>query len=420
MSGAPPLMTVAEARERLLALARPVGTEIAALPAAAGRVLRAPVTADRSQPPFDAAQMDGYALGLSGEAAEAGTPFRLIGETRAGAAFEQGLAPGEAIRIFTGAPLPPAAGGARLSLALQEDATVEGEIVRFSEAATAGRWIRPSGLDFRAGETLLPAPRVLSPEDVALAAAAGRPWLTVSRRPRVTLLALGDELRLPGEATDAAAIFSSNQFGVAALLSQAGATVDLPPIVPDTLEALVGAIENAAGADLIVTLGGASDGDHDLARPAFASLGMTPTFYKIAMRPGKPLMAGRFRDAMVTGLPGNPVSAMVCARVFLLDAIGRMTGAPVSGGAVFPMPLAVDLGPGGARQHYMRARIDGAGPDARVAPYEDQDSSRLGLLSGADCLLIRPAGDGPRQAGEVVECLSLGPPFCSPHHRSSA
>ena len=288
-----PLMPVAEALNRITAMAAPLGEETVSLIGAAGRALRRDVAAIRAQPPFDAAQMDGYAVALGGDApAPAGERFALKGEARAAPAPRPALAPGEAVRIFTGAPMPAAQSDARLAVALQEDASVEGGAVSFSEPVAPGRWIRPSGLDFSAGDVLLRAPRRLTPEDVALAASAGAPWLTVARRPRVALLTLGDELRLPGEILGPDHIHASNQFGVGALLTAAGAEVTLAPVAPDDLDALQAVIEGAAGADLIVTLGGASEGDHDLARPAFAALGMTPDFYKIAMRPGKPLMAG--------------------------------------------------------------------------------------------------------------------------------
>ncbi|MEL6980457.1 MAG: molybdopterin molybdotransferase MoeA [Pseudomonadota bacterium] len=404
------LLSVEAAMARVLALASPaVGPETVSLSAAEGRLLRAPVIARRDQPPFDAAQMDGYVCAFDGEVAAAGARFALVGETRAGGARGQALRPGEAMRIFTGAPTPAAAPGASLGLALQEDAEVleSAAAVRFSEAVTARRWIRRAGLDFTSGQCLIEAGRRLRPEEIALAAAAGAPWLTVARRPRAVLLTLGDELRLPGEPIGAAEIFSSNQFGVAALLRRAGADVVTPPVAPDDLAALRGAIRAAAGADLIVTLGGASDGDHDLARPAFAAEGMDPTFYKIAMRPGKPLMAGRLGGALVIGLPGNPVSAMVCARLFLIPALRALEGAEATAPEWFEAPLAVDLGPGGARDHYMRAQLQHGGGGASVRPYEDQDSSRLALLASADCLARLPAGAPALPKGSMLSCLPL-------------
>ncbi|MEM9725264.1 MAG: molybdopterin molybdotransferase MoeA [Pseudomonadota bacterium] len=431
MKGA--LLSVEAALHRLLSLTAPLQAETAPLMEAVGRVLREPLAATHTQPPFDASQMDGYAVALSqGSRSEeavataglaaAGTTFTLRGSSRAGsgAPSELTLRPGEAIRIFTGAPLPPAAPGAALTVALQEDATVaeaDGTAPRvsFREALRPGRWIRPRGLDFQAGDVLLAAPRRLSAEDVTLAAAAGAPSLMVTRRPRVALLALGDELREPGAPLGPDQIYASGQYGVAALLAQAGADIRLPPIVPDALDALIAALRAASDVDLLVTLGGASAGDHDLARPAFEALGVTPEFHRIAMRPGKPLMAGRLGETIAVGLPGNPVSALVCARVFLLPTLAAMEGAPpaahaVGGGAWLSARLATDLGPGGPRAHYMRAVFEAAadgGADRRVRPFEDQDSSRQALLSAADCLVLRPAGDPPRPAGAPIDCLPL-------------
>lgn len=407
----PPLLPVEEALARLLALVEPVESEAAPLSDAAGRILRRPIMAGHAQPPFDAAQMDGYAVALSPEQSEeapSGSPFELIGEARAGAGAEAELRPGQAVRIFTGAPLPKAAPGARLAVALQEDAAVKDSAVSFSEAIRAGAWIRPAGLDFKPGDALLTAPRRLSPEDVALAAASGAATLSVARRPTATLLTLGDELRQPGEPLGPDQIYASNQYGVAALLRAAGAEAATPPIVPDDLDSLKSAIGAALSSDLIVTLGGASEGDHDLARPAFAAHGMQPDFYKIAMRPGKPLMAGRLGRSLVVGLPGNPVSAMICARVFLLPALAALEGDPDGAAARWEtLPLAHALEKGGPRAHYMRAMVEEHAGRRHVRVYEDQDSSRLRLLSGADCLALRPANDPPREEGALIACQML-------------
>lgn len=415
----PPRLSVAEALSRLTALATPVPAETVDLGDAAGRLLRAPVIAGHAQPPFDAAQMDGYALGLRGAAAEPGARYRLIGAGRAGAPTALRLGPGEAARIFTGAPLPQTAEDAAAAIALQEDVTVDhgaadgATQIEVCEASAAGDWIRPSGLDFSPGDTLLPVGRRLTPEDVALAASAGVPTLDVSQRPHAILLPLGDELRRPGERLGPADIYASNQFGVAALLRASGARATLTPPVPDDLDALRSALRRAFDAkpQLIVTLGGASDGDHDLARPAFAAEGMTPDFYKIAMRPGKPLMAGALGAAMVVGLPGNPVSSLVCARIFLTPLIAALEGAaPSTEEARVTLPLARPVGANGPRAHYMRARrlVDAAG-QIRVDPFDDQDSSRLSLLSRADLLAVRPPNDGPRAAGELIDVIWLKP-----------
>ena len=395
-----PMISVAEALDRILALVEPVGTELVSLADADGRALRGDLAAARTQPPFDASAMDGYAVRSAD--AEMGARLRVTAEIAAGAVPPAPLAPGEAMRIFTGAPTPAGAD----AILLQEDATRDGEHVVVNEPATAGAWIRPSGGDFNDGDALLSAPRRLGPADVALAAAAGRPWLTVARRPRAALLAFGDELRLPGEATGPAEIVSSNTFGVAALARRSGADAETAPIVPDDVEAARAAIRRAARSDLIVTLGGASDGDHDLSRPAFAAEGMAPTFYKIAMRPGKPLMAGRLGDALVIGLPGNPVSAMVCAMLFVRPAIDALLGLTPAPPQRRRLPLAAPLEANGPREHYMRARlVTGGGETPRVAAVDSQDSSLLSRLAAADVLLIRPPRDPARAEGELVDVV---------------
>lgn len=392
------MMPVAEALDRLLSLTRPVGTEIVSLSEADGRVLRAPLTAKRTQPPFAASAMDGYAV--RAEDARAGATLRVTAEIPAGALASAALRPGETMRIFTGAPLPEGAD----AILLQEDAERSGETVTVGETVETGAWVRPAGGDFRDGATLVDPGRRLRPQDVALAAAAGLPWLTVARKPRVSLIATGDELRLPGEPTGPSEIVSSNNFGVAALLARHGAEPVCHPIVRDDVDALRAAIRAARASDLIVTLGGASVGDHDFSRDAFEAEGMTPDFYKIAMRPGKPLMAGRLGDALVVGLPGNPVSAMVCAHIFLRPALDALLGLPAG-----PLPrtgrkLAIELPESGPREQYMRASLDAEG---RVRPAENQDSSLLSVLAAADVLMVRPARDGARAAGDTIECIDL-------------
>ena len=390
-SGAP-MLSVAEALERVLAMVSPVGTETVPLIDSVDRVLRADLTAARTQPPFAASAMDGYAV--RAEEAMAGSRLRVAGEIAAGQTPPRALAPGECMRIFTGAPLPESAD----SVVLQEDATREGHLILVGETALPGGWVRPAGGDFSEGETLLRAPRPLSPEDVALAAAMGRPWLTVSRRPRVALLPFGDELRQPGEAIGPGQIVSSNNYGVAAMARQYGGEPTLFPVIPDDLDATRAALRAASGFDLIVTLGGASDGDHDLSRPAFAAEGMDPDFYRIAMRPGKPLMAGRFGDGphapLALGLPGNPVSAMICARLFMVPALIAAQGLTPMPLRLTSRPLAAALPPNGPREHYMRAtfRPSPTG-ETGVAPVDSQDSSLLSRLSAAATLIVRPPHD---------------------------
>lgn len=399
-----PMLSVAEALDRVLTLTAPTGIETIPLNEAVDRVLRADLTAARTQPPFAASAMDGYAVRAT--EAMCGARLRVAGEIAAGQTPPRPIAPGETMRIFTGAPMPDGAD----AVVLQEDARRDDALILVGEAAIPGGWVRPAGGDFGEGEILIRAPRRLSPEDIGLAAAMGRPWLAVSRPPRVALLPFGDELRLPGEPIAPGQILSSNNFGVAALARQCGAETTLFPVVPDDLAATRAALRAAAGFDVIVTLGGASDGDHDLSRPAFAAEGMAPDFYRIAMRPGKPLMAGRFGQALALGLPGNPVSAMICARLFLVPALIAAQGLAPTPPRLILRPLAIPLEPNGPREHYMRAVLrcaDDADKGQTVAPVDSQDSSLLSRLSAADTLIVRPPQDPARVAGEQVRCLDL-------------
>ena len=386
------MLSVAEALTRVLALMRPVGVARVALADAGGRVLAEPVTAARDQPPFAASAMDGYAV----RAADAtpGAVLRVIGEAPAGRAWTGTLGPGEAVRIFTGAPMPQGAD----AVLIQEDADRDGDALRVREAPAAGAWVRPRGFDFAAGAQIA-APRRLSPADIALAAAMNAAELVVRRRPVVALIPTGDELAQPGAVPGPDQIIASSSYGVAALLARYGAAPRLAPIARDSVDSLRAALDAAAGADLIVTLGGASVGDYDLVREVADAL----DFYRVAIRPGKPLMAGRVGATPLVGLPGNPVSAMVCGHVFLRPALDAMLGLPAG-----PLPrvrarLAQDMAAGGPREHYMRAAL---GPDG-VAPFADQDSSVQSLMAQADALIVQPPDAPAAQAGEMVEIIPL-------------
>ena len=397
------MISTGEALERLFALARPLDTERVPLAEAAGRVLAADVVARRAQPPFAAAAMDGYAL-RAADIAE-GAEFRVIGEAPAGRAHAGAVGPGEAVRIFTGAPVPEGAD----VVVIQEDTERTSQGIRVAASPDGKSNIRPAGGDFGPGDRIA-APRRLRPADIALAAAMNAPALTVRRRPEVAVLATGDELVPPGQTPGPDQIVASNALGLKALFEAAGAVARLLPIARDTEESLAAAFRLARGADLIVTIGGASVGDHDLVAPVAERMGMERAFYKVAMRPGKPLMAGRMAGAALVGLPGNPVSAMVCGVIFVLPLLRAMQGFPAA-----PVPrraarLSAGLGPNGPREHYMRARRTGD-PDAAegetVAPFERQDSSLLSVFAAADALLVRPPNDPPRAAGAAVEIIPL-------------
>ena len=389
------MITVDEALEKLLALAAPLEVEDVPLRAASGRTLARPVTARRDQPPFSASAMDGYAI--AGEGAP-GDQYRVIGEAAAGHGYAGAVGPGEALRIFTGAPMPEGA----TRVVIQEDTVRDGTTITLSETLGHGPHVRAMGADFRAGETL-DAPRVLTPSDVALMAAMNIAAAPVTRRPEVAIIATGDELVQPGEDPGPDQIIASNSYGLAALVEALGAEARLLPIARDTLASLQAIFDLAEGADLILTIGGASVGDHDLVGPALADRGMERAFYKVAMRPGKPLMAGRLGSAALVGLPGNPVSAMVCGHVFVAPVVRAMLGQRTVVTTPEPRTLAAPLPANGPRQHYLRARTTQAG----VTPFDTQDSSLLSVLSEADCLIIQPPNDPGRPSGATVPVLAL-------------
>lgn len=393
------MIPVSEALDKVLALVAPLPAETVPLRAGLGRVLAAPVHATLTQPPFDASAMDGYWLAAADH--RPGARLRVEGEAAAGRGYAGPLAPRQAVRIFTGAPCP-APGGV---VVLQEDVTREGDTITLPEALSSSDNIRPRGQDFAEGMEYLPrAP--LTARDLGLIAAMNVATLSVHRRPVVALIATGDELVMPGEAPGPDQILSSNSFVLAALAEEAGAEVRMLPIARDTEDSLRFAFSLAEGADLVVTAGGASVGEHDLVGAVAAELGLERAFWKIAMRPGKPLMAGRVGATALLGLPGNPVSATVCALLFLRPMLAKMQGfdgRPVPARAV----LGADVGPTGPRTHYMRARLVPGESLPQILPVESQNSARMRLLAEADALLIRPLGDGPRKAGDVVEFLPL-------------
>ncbi|SMH58012.1 gephyrin-like molybdotransferase Glp [Maritimibacter sp. HL-12] len=390
------MITVSEALDHLFALAAPLGTERVALADAAGRVLAEPVVAARNQPPFAASAMDGYAL--KGVEADPEAMFKVIGESRAGVRFEGSVGPGQAVRIFTGAPVPVGAD----RVIIQEDVTRDGNLITLARKLDRGPYVRPAGTDFTIGDRV-EAPRVLGPRDLALIAAMNAGAVTVTRQPSVALIATGDELVMPGEEPGPDQIIASNAFGLKAMFEAAGARARLLPIARDTAESLRAAFELAQGADLVVTIGGASVGDHDIVGPVAAELGMEQSFYKVAMRPGKPLMAGRMGDATLIGLPGNPVSSLVCGVIFILPMIRAMLGLGAAPAPRLSALLAEDLPENGPREHYMRAALDAG----TIRPLPRQDSSLLTILHRADALLVRPANDGPRKTGESVDFVEI-------------
>jgi molybdopterin molybdotransferase len=398
-----PPLSVAEALARILDAVAPTPTEVVAVEAVHGRVLAEGLVARLTQPPFDASAMDGYAV----RRVDLGTlpsTLELVGVAAAGHPFAGTLGRGQAIRIFTGAPIPSGSD----AIVIQEDAERVGDKVRIVAASIDRTHIRPRGLDFKAGAALLAPGRRLGPREVTLAAAMGYARLSVRRRPRVAVLSTGDELVAPGETPGDAQIVSSNHLGVAAMAEAAGAEVEFLGIARDLPESLSAHFARAADADVLVTIGGASVGDHDLVAPVLTAGGMALSFWKIAMRPGKPLMFGRLGQTRILGLPGNPVSSLVCARLFLVPLLRALLGLAVEESAPLAARTAVELEANGAREHYMRAR-QRRGEDGLplVSPVRSQDSSLLSPLAEADCLLVRAAGAPAVPVGGLVSILPL-------------
>ena len=392
------MISVDEALVRCFALTRALPTETVPLRAAVGRVMPEPAVARLTQPPFPASAMDGYAL--QGDPAP-GDRFTVIGEAGAGHAFAGTIGPGQAIRIFTGAPVPEGA----TRVVIQEDVVAEGRSITIRPNADKGTHIRPAGQDFRQGDTL--SPRRLRPNDVALLASMNIPDVTVTRRPVVAIIPTGDELVMPGETPRADQIIASNSYALAAMVEAEGAEARLLPIARDTEEELFTVLSMAEGADLVVTIGGASVGDHDLVGRVAESMGMERAFYKIAMRPGKPLMAGRLRGIPMLGLPGNPVSSIVCGHLFLLPMVRALLGLGEHAPATRRALLAQDTPANGPRTHYMRARLSPGPGLPLITPFDRQDSALLTVLTEADALMIH-AKDGPAlPAGTVVDYLPM-------------
>ncbi|ODT88212.1 gephyrin-like molybdotransferase Glp [Phenylobacterium sp. SCN 70-31] len=391
------LLSVEDARTRMLAEVAALGAETVPIEAAVGRVLAEDVAAGRDQPPFPASAMDGWAVRA------ADTPGRLaiVGESAAGHAYGGVVSPGQAVRIFTGAPVPAGCD----AVVIQEDATAADGVVAVPQTS-AGHHVRPAGGDFRAGEVLLRSGAGVDPWRLSLAAAAGRAALSVARRPRIALFSTGEEIveapAIPGPFQ----IYDSGSRALAALAEGWGAEVRRARPVRDDFDATVAALRDAEG-DLVVTVGGASVGDHDLVRGAAEALGLRLRVASVAVRPGKPTFFGVLADGRrLLGLPGNPASAMVCAELFLRPLIAAHQGAD----PVLPMRrarLEAPLPANGPREHWMRARLGHADAGLTARPYRDQDSSLVGVFAAADALLVRPAGAPAAGAGDLVDVLPL-------------
>ncbi|MGI9356406.1 MAG: molybdopterin molybdotransferase MoeA [Rhizobiaceae bacterium] len=403
MSG---LLSVKDALARILDGVEPLGPEDIPLTHADGRILAQDLAAKRTQPPFCASAMDGYAVRAE-DIAETPVKLTMVGESAAGHGYAGHIGDGECVRIFTGAPVPEGAD----SIVIQENAQAAGNRVTFCEPVVRGNYIRPAGMDFSENAILLNAGQTLDPASLSLAAAMNHPTLPVRRKPVIAIIASGDELVLPGNKPAPDQIVASNSFGVSAIVSRAGGRAFDCGIANDNLTSLAEKFEAASKADIVVTLGGASVGDHDLVRDALEARGVDLSFWKLAMRPGKPVMFGIGTDGdrkiRYIGLPGNPVSSLVCAHIFVAPLIQALLGLP-SDAPRLNAKLAVALPKNDQREEYMRATVETRDGERFITPFKNQDSSLLSLYARAHCLMVRPAHAPASKAGEDCEIILLG------------
>ena len=394
------MISVAQALDHIFDLVPTTGCETVELASSSGRVLAETVEATRDQPPYATSAMDGYAV-LENDV-QTGSVLNVIGESAAGRPFPGCVEPGAAIRIFTGARVPDGAE----RVVIQEDVTAAGGTITIRDGMDPNRYIRPAGGDYEAGSRV-PAPRVLRPSTLSLIASMNVEEVSVYRKPDIAIIPTGDELAMPGDPDSDQKIIASSGLGIAAILESAGAVPRIMPIARDRADSIEAGFRLASDADLIVTVGGASEGDHDLVRPVGGRMGLRLSFYKLAMRPGKPLMAGVFHEKPVIGLPGNPVSALVCSYVILVPAVRAMLGLGRSALPRKRAPLAEGIPGNGPREHYMRAVFQGPDNEMSLRIFNRQDSSLMSVLDQADALVVRPPGDPERKEGEFVEYCEL-------------
>ena len=409
---ADPLLPVADALERILATVPLMPGEEAPVSAALGRVTAEPVRSRRTQPPVAMSAMDGYAVRAQ-DVASVPVTLTRVGSAPAGGSHDSPLEAGQAVRIFTGGPVPRGAD----AIVIQEDVDAESENdgarITVREGATAGRYIRPAGLDFQLGDVGISAGHAITARDVGLAAAMNVPWIMVRRRPKVAILATGDEIVRPGEPIGPNQIVSSNSYALSALVRACGGEPVVLGIAPDTIEGIQQLVRGARGMDLVLTTGGASVGEHDLVQKALGTEaygpgGLEVDFWRIAMRPGKPLIFGTVGGTPMLGLPGNPVSTLVCAMIFVKPAIEAMLGLERGTAPPLSARLGAPLTKNDQRQDYLRATLVTDDKGQRTAtPFNRQDSSMLARLAQADCLIVRPAHDPARETGEWMEILPL-------------
>ncbi|RUT32747.1 molybdopterin molybdenumtransferase MoeA [Arsenicitalea aurantiaca] len=397
------LLPVDEALSRILARVPAPVRETVALEDAAGRILAEPLLARHNQPPFDASAMDGYAVRASDVVP--GRALKLVGTAQAGQRFVGLMGPGQCVRVFTGAPLPIGAD----AVIMQEEADANGNAIAFAETPSEGLNIRPAGNDFHRGQALLAPGTRLTPFGLAMAAAANQPRVTVTRGPRIAMLATGDELVAPGTSLGPDQIVASNSFGLGAMFAPYASRVTDLGIAPDKPQEIEARLLKAfdAGVDVVVTTGGASVGERDFMREVLIDLGVSLDFWRIAMRPGKPLMFGTRGKTLVFGLPGNPVSSMVTATVLLKPALRQLLGASDVLGPRLHLPLASDLAANSARRHFMRGTLVSTPTGSAVEPIAQTDSAHTSSLAKADLLIVQPENDPGRSAGSLIEVIPL-------------
>jgi molybdopterin molybdotransferase len=395
------MIEVAEAVSRIVAAFAPLSSEVVLLGDADGRVLASDVRAGADQPPEPVSSMDGYAV-RSADVAEPGVRLAVIGSAPAGHPFQGTVGRDQAVRIFTGGVVPVGAD----AIVIQEDAVLEGAGVRLNVAAMSGRHIRAAGLDFRADSIVVPRGRRLGPRDLALLAAADVPTVKAVRKPRILMVATGDELSRPGETRKPGGIVASSGYALSALIARWGGSAIDMGILPDTIDSVAGIADRASEADLVVTLGGASVGDHDLVQRALGPRGFALDFWKIAMRPGKPLIFGKLGDVPLLGLPGNPVSTLVCAILFLEPSIAAMLGA-ASVTHTVRARAQTPLGANDTRQDYVRARLEWRDGEYWAEPFPVQDSSMMSTLAAAGGLIVRRPDAPAVEQGTLLDVLEM-------------
>ncbi|MBL7236614.1 MAG: molybdopterin molybdotransferase MoeA [Komagataeibacter hansenii] len=397
------MLSVSEARERILQGLQATAPEVVSLSCGGGRVTALPLLARLDNPPADISAMDGYAV-RAADLSAAGVRLRLIGESPAGHPFGGNVGAGECVRIYTGSIVPNGAD----AIVLQENASQHDDIVTTAQVADVGLYVRRRGQDFGRGREIIPAGRCLDARTIGLAAAANHPWVSVHRRPRVAIVATGDELVLPGEPMGPGMIANSNTLMLEALIRAAGGEPVMMPVARDRMEDLVALARMVEGMDMLVTVGGASVGRYDLVQEALKRIGVEMDFWKIAMRPGKPLMHGRLGAMPVIGLPGNPVAAFVCGTLFVAPALRRLMGRHEVGPEIAMAVLGADVGANDHRESYLRARLhhDQEGR-LRAVPFEQQDSAMLQVLCDSQALVIRDAKAPPASKGEACQIIRL-------------